>query len=75
MLYGVSRLVRGDADRPDRRGIIDGIGEPDDLGARVVVIRQFAVNSLNSDMPQAVCVENGARGLRCQSKKRELVTL
>ena len=42
VLHRVSRLMRGNADRRDRGGIVNGVGEKDGVIARIVVVGQLA---------------------------------
>ena len=42
ILHRVSRLMRGNADRRDRGGIVNRIGEKDGVIARIVVVGQLA---------------------------------
>ena len=42
VLHRVPRLMRGNADRRDRGGIVNGVGEKDGVIARIVVVGQLA---------------------------------
>ncbi len=41
MLDRVARFVRGDAEGGDRGAVVDALGQPEDLLARIVVVCQL----------------------------------
>jgi hypothetical protein len=64
MLDGVSRLVRGNAERGDRSTVIDRLGEADDAPQRIIVIGQLARGEFDRYVEETVAVEDGAGDLR-----------
>ena len=64
VLHSVSSLVAGNADGSDRAGTVHGVGQADDVGARVVVVGQLARDVLNGNAGHTVCAEHGLGGLR-----------